>query len=152
MTPSWKSVAVDNIDANQLTPGKIAVFRANVELSADDLRDGQWDLSFGRIDDAGWIFVNGKSVGLTTDWSQPYSFNVTKQLHPGKNSVAVIVRNDGGGGGIGLPTFGRELEGSPVELESFGNPDGVAAQWWQPDFNDQNWEAITIDFGFNADK
>ena len=140
----WTPVAVDNIDANQLTPGKIAVFRANVELSADDLRDGKWDLNFGRIDDAGWIFVNGKSVGQTTDWSQPYAFNVTKQLHSGKNSIAVIVRNDGGGGGIGLPTFGRELEGSPVELESFGNPAGVAAQWWQPAFDDSHWQTTVI--------
>ena len=140
----WPPVAVDDLNANQLTPGQIAVFRANLELSADDVRNWKWDLSFGRIDDAGWIFVNGKSVGQTTDWSQPYSFNVTKHLHPGKNVVAVIVRNDGGGGGIGLPTFGRELEGSPVALDSFGNPAGVEAQWWKPEFNDRLWDPVAI--------
>ncbi len=141
---SWTPVAADDLSAKQLTPGKIAVFRANLELSADDLRDGKWDLNFGRIDDAGWVYVNGKSVGRTTDWEQPYSFDVTRQFHPGKNVIAVIVRNDGGGGGLGLPSFGRELEGEPVELESFGSPAGMEKQWWTTDFDDQSWETVAV--------
>jgi Beta-galactosidase jelly roll domain/Glycosyl hydrolases family 2, sugar binding domain len=140
----WTNVAVDSLDANQLTPGQIAVFRADLKLSADDLKNGKWDLNFGRIDDAGWVYVNGKSAGKTTDWSQSYSFNVTKQLHSGKNVIAVVVRNDGGGGGLGAPSFGRELEGAPVQLESFGNPAGIEKQWWQPDFKDKNWKMISV--------
>ncbi|HUC86404.1 MAG TPA: beta-galactosidase, partial [Candidatus Acidoferrales bacterium] len=144
----WTNVDVANVDANQLWPGQIAVFRAHIEMTESDLNNAQWDLNFGRIDDAGWIYVNGKSVGKTTDWARAYSFNVTKHLLPGANVIAVVVRNDGGGGGLGAPTLGRELEGVPAPLESFGIPAGVRQQWWKPDFNDRRWQTVTI--GSNA--
>ena len=141
---SWTPVAVDDIAANQLTPGQIAVFRASVELSPDDLNDTRWDLDLGRIDDAGWIYVNGHSVGKTTDWSRPYSFEVTKQLHPGTNLIAVVVRNVGGGGGLGAPALGRKVVCATVPLESFGDPSGLARQWWKPDLNDRRWRTVAI--------
>ncbi|HTV75669.1 MAG TPA: beta galactosidase jelly roll domain-containing protein, partial [Candidatus Baltobacteraceae bacterium] len=143
----WPPVAVDDVDANQLTPGQIAVFRTRIEMSAADLNNAKWDLNFGRIDDLGWVYVNGKSAGKTTDWSSAYSFNVTKHLLPGANVIAVIVKNIGGGGGLGAPTLGRELEGVPAPLESFGIPAGVRRQWWNPDFNDRRWQTVTIGSG-----
>jgi hypothetical protein len=144
----WKPVAVDKLEADQLTPGKIAVFRADWEVAAADLQAAKWDLNFGRIDDAGWVYVNGKSVGRTTDWSEAYSFEITKELHPGKNVIAVVVRNDEGQGGLGLPAFGRELAGATVPLPAFGNPAGVEKAWWKSDFNDRRWD--TEPLGTNA--
>ena len=140
----WAPVAVDSVEANQLTPGQIAVFRTRIEITADDLKNGPWDLNFGRIDDAGWVYVNGRSVGRTTDWSRAYSFDVTKELHSGANVVAVVVRNDSGGGGLGAPTFGRELNGTATSLQSFGYPAGLTRRWWKPDFKDARWKTVAI--------
>ena len=64
-------------------------------------------LSLGRVDDFGWVYVNGKIIGKTTDWSHAYSFEVTKSLHPGHNVIAVVVQNEGGGGGIGNLSWRR---------------------------------------------
>jgi len=130
-----------------LTPNQTAVFRARIEVTADDLNHGKWDLNFGRIDDTGWVYVNGKSVGHTTDWSLPYSFDVTKELHPGANVVAAVVRNDSGGGGIGAPTFGRDLSGVAASLPAFGYPAGVEQGWWRPEFDDQGWQPVAIGSG-----
>ncbi len=143
----WTTVTADSVEANQLTPNQTAVFRARIEVTADDLNNGKWDLNFGRIDDAGWVYVNGKNVGHTTDWSLPYSFDVTKELHPGANVIAVVVRNEGGGGGIGAPTFGRDLSGVAASLPAFGYPAGVEQGWWQPDFNDRGWQPVAIGSG-----
>ncbi|HTV62334.1 MAG TPA: beta-galactosidase [Verrucomicrobiae bacterium] len=143
----WTPVAADSLEANQLTPNQTAVFRARIEVTADDLNHGKWDLNFGRIDDTGWVYVNGKSVGHTTDWSLPYSFDVTKELHPGANVVAVVVRNDSGGGGIGAPTFGRDLSGVSASLPAFGYPAGVEQGWWRPEFDDQGWQPVAIGSG-----
>ncbi|HUC84106.1 MAG TPA: beta-galactosidase, partial [Candidatus Acidoferrales bacterium] len=140
----WPAVAVDKTEADQLTPDKTAVFRAAINVTADDLKDAKWKLSFERIDDAGWIYLNGKRVGQTTDWSRAYSFDVTKQLRAGKNIVAVIVRNNEGAGGLGGPVFGRAAEGAEVPLAAFGNPAGVERGWWQPRFEDSRWKQVTL--------
>ncbi len=140
----WTPVAAESVEANQLTPNQSAVFRARIQVTADDLNEGTWNLNFGSIDDAGWVYVNGRNVGHTTDWSVPYSFDVTKELHPGTNVVAVVVRNDGGGGGIGAPTFGLEPSGGAVSLPVFGYAAGVENGWWQPEFNDRGWQSVAI--------
>jgi hypothetical protein len=139
----WTPVAVDGPDAGQLTPNRTAVFRAGIELAQADLDGGKLLLNFARIDDLGWVYVNGKSVGKTTDWSRAYSFDVTKQLHPGHNIIAVIVKNSGGGG-LAMPALARELEGPAVPLESFGSPTGIEKQWWKPDLNDKRWKSVPI--------
>lgn len=139
----WSPVTVDKVEANQLEAGKIAVFRANLMLTADDLKS-KWDLNFGRIDDAGWIYVNGKSIGHSTDWSRAYSFEVTTNLHAGTNLIAVVVRNDDGDGGLGAATFGREIAGSEVTLEAVGQPGGLEKGWWKPGFKDARWTTTSL--------
>jgi len=140
----WPSVAVDKKDSDQLKPHTSAIFRAGIELAAEDSKETRWTLNFGQIDDAGWIYVNGEKVGETTDWSRAYSLDVTGLLHPGKNSVAVIVRNDDGPGGLALPTFGRAAEKARVPLAAIGNPAGVEQGWWQPRFQDRRWKTVTL--------
>lgn len=140
----WSSVTVDHIDANQLTPNQDAVFRAETDLTAADLSAGKMMLSFGRVDDVGWVYVNGVMVGQTTDWSHQYSFDATKALHPGHNVIAVVVQNIGGAGGIGLPGLGAASDDRPLPLKSFGRPTGDEEQWWKPDLDDAAWTPIAI--------
>jgi hypothetical protein len=140
----WKPVAVDTAEPDQLASGHTAVFRTRVQLTAAELKGGKMDLDFGRIDDLGWVYVNGRKVGQTTDWSRPYSFEVTRQLRAGTNVIAVIVRNNEGAGGLGMPTLGLEPPGAALALDSFGSPAGVEGRWWEPALDDSRWEKVTI--------
>ncbi|HEY1787957.1 MAG TPA: beta-galactosidase [Verrucomicrobiae bacterium] len=140
----WSPVTADTLDANQLAPNQDAVFRTETVLTAADLNTAKMTLSFGRIDDDGWIYVNGTLLGHTTDWQRRYSFDVTKALHPGRNVIAVVVQNVGGNGGIGLAALGAASNNQALSLKSFGRPAGDEKQWWKPDLNDSSWTSIAI--------
>ena len=141
---TWPTVATDKVEADQLAPDKNGVFRATIEVSADDLNQAQWKLGFERIDDEGWVYVNGKSVGHTTDWSRSYSFEVTRELKPGRNVIAVVVHNSEGSGGLGLPVFGLALKGAQVPLQAVGHPGGVDRGWWQAQFKARRWPTVAL--------
>jgi hypothetical protein len=141
---TWRTVNADELDANQLRAGRTAVFRALVPVSTAELRSGGLNLQFGRIDDHGWVYVNGQFVGEATDWARAYKFDVTAQLHAGTNCVAVIVQNTDGAGGLGQPGLGQNSDGAPLSLTACGSPAGVEAQWFAPGFDDQSWTATTV--------
>ena len=122
----------------------MAVFRAEMNLTSPDLTGGKMILNFRRIDDLGWVFVNGEKIGETVDWARAYSFDATKQLRPGRNVIAVVVKNNDGPGGLGAPSLDRASNMTAVPLEVFGSPAGVEGQWWQPDFNDTLWTSVAI--------
>jgi hypothetical protein len=94
----WKPVRVD-AGANIPTPNTTAIYRGTLNVTSEQIASGL-PLAFGSIDDIGTIYVNGTKVGTTDSWSHPWTFDVTKFVHEGKNSVAVVVRNDGGDGGL----------------------------------------------------
>ena len=140
----WTHVSVGNVDAHNLPAGHMAVYRASVEIPPADFSGGKLVLNFGRIDDLGWVYVNGTKTGETTDWSRAYSLDATKELHPGKNLIAVIVKNNEGEGGLGAPELAHKSDEQSVKLSAFGGPAGDERQWWKPDFNDWRWETVTI--------
>jgi len=142
---NWQSVSVDNENADQLIPNQIGVFRAGLELTAADLSGGiKTMLNFARVDDLGWVYVNGDNVGITTNWSQAYAFDVSKQLHAGHNVIAVMVQNIGGGGGLSRPTLFQICDTSPFQCDSFGRPAGDGAKWWSPDLSVADWKPVTF--------
>ena len=83
----------------QLTEDQTAIYRAHFKLTAEDLAEPGVQIRFGCIDDDGWVFVNGQSVGESHDW-QDADFDIKKFLHAGDNVIAVGVNNDGGQGGL----------------------------------------------------
>ncbi|MBU6401591.1 MAG: DUF4982 domain-containing protein, partial [Verrucomicrobia bacterium] len=95
----WRSVDVGS-QGGPLTPGQSAVFRTHFELSAGDRTAGGVSVHFGMIDDDGWVFVNGQPAGESHDWSASSTFDITRLLHTGQNTIAVVVRNNAGQGGI----------------------------------------------------
>jgi len=140
----WSPVAVDKLQAAELSPGQAAVYRAPLELTDAELKTGRINLNFARIDDLGWVYVNGEKIGATTDWSRSYSFDATKVLHPGQNLVAVVVQNTDARGGLGMPTVSQESDVSPVTLDAFGPPAGIEQRWWDPTLNDHTWETVNL--------
>jgi beta-galactosidase len=95
----WKDADV-SIERGPLKEGESAVFRAHVDITAEDLASLGATLQFGMIDDDGWIYVNGQPVGESHDWRSSPQFDILKLLHSGDNSIAVVVKNNGGDGGI----------------------------------------------------
>ncbi len=96
-----------------LHEGETAVFRAHVTLTEEDLKNPGVQIRFGGIDDHGWIFVNNKRVGESTDWSGQPAFDIKKAVHAGDNVIAVGVLNESGAGGLN-PDVNVELIGLPV--------------------------------------
>ena len=96
-----------------LTEGQTAIFRAHVSLTESDLANPGLQIRFARIDDHGWIFVNNRRVGESTDWSASPAYDIKKALHVGANVVAVGVRNESGNGGLN-PDVNVEIAGKPV--------------------------------------
>jgi len=80
--------------------GKKAVFRSSFELTAEQLAGGLGRLELGPIDDTSTIYLNGKEVGRTTDYTKPHSFDIGKYLVAGRNVLAVVVGNVGGAGSM----------------------------------------------------
>jgi hypothetical protein len=95
----WEPVDVTT-GTGPLREHSSAVFRTHVTVAPGDLAAGRTVLRFGMIDDDGWVYVNGQAVGESHDWRASPGFEVGRFLHAGDNSIAVIVHNGDGPGGI----------------------------------------------------
>jgi len=95
----WATTSSEGEDT-QLTEGQSAIFRQHVNLRAEDLASAGVQIHFGRIDDSGWVFVNGARVGESRNWEDSPIYDIKDKLHAGDNVIAVGVRNANGGGGL----------------------------------------------------
>jgi len=96
---AWDQTSSEG-DTTQLTEGQTAIFRQHLKLTAEDLAKSDIQLNFGRIDDNGWVFVNGQLVGESHDWEDAPAYDIKKYLRAGDNIIAVGVRNTDGPGGL----------------------------------------------------
>jgi beta-galactosidase len=94
----WRTVA-DGALGNSMPANSAAVYRASVDLSAEDA--ARLPTLSAQVDDLGWVYVNGIRVGETTDWARTYRLDVSAALKPGLNTIAVVARNNDGASGLG---------------------------------------------------
>src|SRR6185295_16712898 len=94
-----------------------------VELTQEIIAQPVIGLTFGRIDEDGWVYVNGQKVGESHNWQDVPAFDVKSFLHEGKNRIAVVVANRWGRGGINMD----------VTLHAQDNPS--QPQWQRSVFN-----------------
>jgi beta-galactosidase len=118
----WDTADVQS-NNGQLRQHEKAVFRTTFHVDEQELIAKTVELSFGMIDDVGFIYVNGKRVGEAHVEHMPASFDVKPFLHVGENTIAVGVVNFGGPGGIS----------KNVALESFYQP--IFPHWQRSVFN-----------------
>ena len=97
--PGAKDVDISH-GAGQLAPGTYAAFRSTIE-AAPDMLGHEIKMAVGQIDDFGWVYLNGKLIGTTDEWDRTYSYDVSTLLHAGPNQLVVVVKNNGGRGGLG---------------------------------------------------
>ncbi len=95
---NWPLVSVDGAAAIA-TPNTIAIYRGQMPITKQQLAAGV-TITFGTIDDTGTLYVNGQKAGTADSWTHPWTFDITRFLHEGNNVVAVLVKNDGGAGGL----------------------------------------------------
>ncbi len=60
-------------------------------------------IHFAGVDDDAEVWINGISVGEHTGYSDPFALDVGAAVHSGINTVAVLVKDYSGGGGIYRP-------------------------------------------------
>jgi beta-galactosidase len=106
-----------------LTDRGQAVFRAKIPVTEQQLAAESIELSFGMIDEEGWVYVNGQKAGESHDWQSSPAFDVKRFLHPGENVIAVALANWNGAGGID----------KGVTLRLAGKPE--MPQWQRSVFN-----------------
>ena len=70
-----------------------AVFRTRLPVTDGLLTNANIVLRFGRIDEEGWVYVNGHKVGESHDWQDSPRFDIKPFLHAGDNTIAVAVSN-----------------------------------------------------------
>jgi beta-galactosidase len=95
----WQKVDVRK-ETGTLNEGTVAVYRTHITIQPEDLETALHTVNFGMIDDDGWIYINGKLAGEAHDWRSNQSFEIDKFLKAGQNTIAVVVKNEGGPGGI----------------------------------------------------
>ncbi len=96
---NWKTADVQSA-SGPLEGRAQAVFRGRIQVTEKELHSESVELCFGRIDEDGWVYVNGRKAGESHDWQSAPSFDVKHLLHPGENIIAVAVANWNGAGGI----------------------------------------------------
>ncbi len=129
--------------------GATAVYRSNVDISKAAIDAGQTLLEFGSIDDDGWIYVNGNKVGEHHQWNSPAVFDIKSFVRVGLNTIAVIVQNKDGSGGITKPVhlLARPVSDLKSEWQWTPQLEGVKSQWfWRTDPN-EDWATIWLDGG-----
>jgi beta-galactosidase len=119
---AWDKTGSDG-EGSQLSENQSAVFRQHINLSAEQMAGIGIQIQFGRIDDLGWIYANGRRVGESRDWSASPAYDIKPFLHEGDNVIAVGVQNVASGGGLG---YG-------VDIQTSDNP--VAPAWSRSVFN-----------------
>jgi hypothetical protein len=118
----WEDANV-RAETGPLEAEESAVFRGHVSVTDADLASTNAVLHFGMIDDEGWIYVNGESVGESHDWRSEPAINIRKFLFAGQNTIAVVVKNHDGRGGLN--------KGAALEFEKKPGP----ADWQRSAFN-----------------
>ena len=90
------------------------------------------------------VWVNGQPAGKSDEWAEAAQTDVTKLLKPGRNTIAVLARNDGG-----IAALVVRLESGKVVLSESNaawrvtnaKPD---AKWQTAEFDDAKWEKATV--------
>jgi glycosidase len=102
-----------------------------VRTFALDRPGGGISLHFAGVDDDAVVWVNNIEVGGHTGYTDPFALDITSALRPGLNTVAVLVKDNGGGGGIYKPVTLIPTRALDELLKSpwYGTPALKSADW-----------------------
>jgi glycosidase len=90
-------------------------FAKNVSL---ERTDSPLSIYFAGVDDEAVVWVNGKDLGEHTGYSDPFAIDITPAIRKGQNTILVLVKDNGGGGGIYRPVTLIDSASLPSLLKS----------------------------------
>jgi len=94
------------------------------------------------------VYLDGKRVAHSNDWNRAVKVDVTKQLKPGDNVLAVLGKNDDGPGGLVLRLEMKDAKGKSqvvVTDASWRASLPPEKPWQTADFDDAAWRpAVSI--------
>jgi glycosidase len=92
---------------------------------------GPMSLHFAGVDDEAVVWMNGIEVGDHSGYSEPFAVDLSPGLREGMNTIVVLVKDNGGGGGIYRPITLIETEALPELLKGplYGTPALQSADW-----------------------
>jgi len=137
-----------NGKAGHLLDGRqaAAVFRTVVNLAPEEIQPGLL-LRLDSIDDEGVVFVNGHEVGRSTDWAEPFQTDVSRFLQAGNNTIAVLVTNKDGIGGLTKPArlYVEPSNRLALNWEMAPQLNGSKAKWYAPKTKTKGWKSVMLD-------
>ncbi len=86
---------------------------------------------FAGVDDDAVVWINGVEVGSHEGYSDPFAVDAGKALRTGENLIVVLVKDNGGGGGIYKPVTLLETRNLEDMLKGpfYGTPALRSADW-----------------------
>jgi len=98
------------------------------------------------------LYVNGREVGTSDNWTEPATYDLAESLHEGRNVIAVKAWNEGGPAGLLAGMSVRLTDGTTMQMRSDGEwrcSDKAVEGWTEPGFDDSGWPAATVlaDYG-----
>ncbi|MDR3692514.1 MAG: beta-galactosidase GalA [Fimbriimonas sp.] len=129
---TWRPARIGR-DVFRNRPG-FAWYIADLGSSVRAANGAKRVLHFDSVDDNCEVFVNGRRLTTHTGWNNPFDVPLDEAWQEGgTNSVAVLVENTGGGGGI----MGE------VALRAVTKQDQVPAEA-RPGYRDGSWRAVHL--------
>ena len=88
-------------------------------------------LVFNGVDDDAEVYINGKWFGAHKGYSEGFHFDVSSKLKKGVNTIAVLVNDYSGGGGIYKPVFIRSYQNEEdLLITPFAKMQSLASPKW----------------------
>ncbi|MCC7085455.1 MAG: HEAT repeat domain-containing protein [Pirellulales bacterium] len=119
-------------------PEGICYFRKSIPMGQPE--SGEIQIT---CDDAYELFVNSRKVGEGDNWRRLNSFDITKYLTPGRNTIAVKVTNkELGSAGLAARIVAKDVGGTHVAYssdKSWRTSVQEFPQWTKHYFNDSQW-------------
>ncbi len=88
-------------------------------------------IHFAGVDDDAVVWINGVEAGSHSGYTDPFAIDASGALHKGDNSIVVLVKDYGGGGGIYKPITLIETAhlDDLLKSEYYGRPALKSADW-----------------------
>lgn len=139
--PEWPAAWILQEKAGQ------AVYRTIIRWTPEMIEKGLTVLEFGRIEDWGTLWVNGKEMATHDQADEPFIVNLASAIKPGDNTIHLAVTNYNGAGGV-LKSVRLKQEVpmiKPVKWEVSTNLGGISQGW----INDKmkrtsDWSAVRL--------
>ena len=122
-----------------------AYFRKTLELQ-EKTQLKRADLCI-TADDAYTVWFNGKQLGKGNQWNKIQSYDLTQQMLPGKNVIAVCAVNEGGPRALIAELRMFDQDGTMTVLSTdrtWRCSETVSPNWNQPGFDDSRWGESSV--------